>query len=121
MYAGLAAACTIVVVSLSPFMYKHFINPGYREALKYLFIICIGYFLWCISYFFYSFLLFYKDKKKIFWLALTSMVVSLSLNYLFINKWHESGAAFSILISYSIVLLITMAFTRKFWSKFLFK
>lgn len=120
LYAGLAAAGTIVVIGISPYMFKHFINPRYYEALSYLFIICIGYLIWCVSYFFYSFLLYYKDKKKIFWLSFLSIITSLSLNYLFISRWQARGAAFSILVSYSIVLILTMAFTRKFWSKFLF-
>ncbi|MBS1928801.1 MAG: polysaccharide biosynthesis C-terminal domain-containing protein [Bacteroidetes bacterium] len=120
LYGGLAAAGTLLVISLSPFMFKHFINPRYNEALRYLFLICMGYFLWCVSYFFYSFLLFYKDKKKIFWLSLSSMIVSLTMNYLLINRWGADGAAMSILCSYAVVLVLTMIFTRKFWSKFLF-
>jgi len=120
LYAGLSVGVTILIIVLSPFMFKHFIHPRYNEALRYLFLICIGYFIWCVSYFFYSFLLFYKDKKKIFWLSLCSMAVSLSMNYLLITRWHAGGAALSILCSYVIVLLLTMLFTRKFWLKFLF-
>lgn len=120
LYASLAAAGTIMVIALGPFMFKHFINPRYNEALRYLYLICIGYFLWCVSYFFYSFLLFYKDKKKIFWLSLCSIVISLSMNFLLINRWGADGAAMSILCSYAIVLILTMIFTRKFWTKFLF-
>ena len=34
-------------------LYHYFINEKYNPALKYVYLLCTGYFLWSVSYFFY--------------------------------------------------------------------
>jgi len=120
LYAGSLAAGTLLIISLTPLMYYGFINEKYHPALKYNYLLATGYFLWTVSYFFYSYLLYNKRKRKIFLLSLSCIAISLMCNYFFIRQWRDFGAAFSVLICYLLVFLLTLAFTKEFWSKFLF-
>ncbi len=121
LYLAANTAMTLIIIVLIPFIYNHFINPKYHAALTYSYILCIGYFLWAISYFFYSFLLYYKRKRKILALSLCNIVVSLSCNYFFISRWHAKGAATGVCLCYLIVFIITLLFTRQYWKHFLDK
>lgn len=110
--------CMLIgIVLFTPVVYKYFINVSYHDGLKYLYLIVVGYFFWGIAYFFYSFLLFYKQKLKILLLATSGILLSLVFNKIFILKYGEWGAAFSIFLSYFIFLGVTMIFTFKYLRK----
>ena len=107
-YVGFCFATLVGIILITPILYKYFINSKYFPGLHYLFLIAIGYLFWNISSFFYSFMLFKKQKKKIILLALLSIVVSLTSNYLFIKHWSSMGAAISICVSYFLIFIITL-------------
>jgi O-antigen/teichoic acid export membrane protein len=119
-YVYATLSCTVVVIVLTPLIYKYFINMKYHSSLKYSYIICMGYFFWTITYFFYSFLLYDKRKKKIAILSLCCMATSVCFQYFFIRQWQAMGAAFAVFTSYFVVLMITLFFTREYWQHFLF-
>ena len=112
-YAGCSFATLLGVIIFTPVLYKYFINSIYYPGLKYMYLIAIGYFLWSISYFFYSFILYNKQKKKILFLSLASICISLICNYIFIKQWNAKGAAISVCISYFMVLVVTLLASYK--------
>ncbi|MGN6339539.1 MAG: lipopolysaccharide biosynthesis protein [Ginsengibacter sp.] len=107
-YFYFAFSSLLCIIAFTPLLYKYFINEKYYPGLSYLYLVAIGYFFWNINYFFYSFLLYKKNKKKIFLLSLFSIAISIGSNYVFIKNWHSQGAAFSVLISFFLVLLVTL-------------
>ncbi len=107
-YCTFAFSILLGILALTPVLYKHFINQMYYPGLTYLYLIVMGYFFFNITYFFYSFLLYKKQKRKIIWLSLVSISISLVSNYFFIKKWQEEGAAFSVFISFFLVLVVTL-------------
>ena len=111
---------SLLIVIFTPLLYHYFINAKYHPALRYIYILCAGYFLWSVTYFFYSFLLYYKKKRKILGLSFLGIVISLGCNYFFIPKWQDYGAALATLLGYFIVLILTLIFTKEYWMKFLF-
>ncbi len=119
LYVGVMAGGTLLVVIFTQLLYHMFINEKYYPALKYIYMLCAGNFLWAISYFFYSFLLYHKQKKKILALSFCCIVISLVLNYIFIKKWNDEGAAIAGLICYFMVLILTLIFTKEYWKNFL--
>lgn len=119
-YLGVMAAGALAIIVMTPILYHLFINERYHPALHYSYILCIGYFFWTIGYFFYSFLLYHKQKRKILYLSLCCIIVSLLCNYFFIRQWKETGAAFAVFTCYFIVLILTLIFTKEYWQKFLF-
>lgn len=110
---------SLLIVVLTPVLYHYFINEKYHAALRYIYLLCTGYFLWSVAYFFYSFLLYNKQKKKILLLSCLSIIVSLTCNYFFIRRWSDYGAALSTAVSYLVVLILTLIFTAEHWKQFL--
>lgn len=117
-YFLILTAGTLLTIVFTPLLYHLFINDRYHDALRYNFLLCIGSYLWGITYFFYSFLLFYKEKRKLLLLSLCCIAVSLCSNYLLIKSGGAYGAAVSVCIAYLIVFIITLFFTRPYWKRF---
>lgn len=107
-YFSFALVVLIAIISFTPFLYNHFINEKYSAGLNYLFLIATGYFFWNITYFFYAFLLYKKHKRKLIFLSITSIIISLVSNYLFIKNSGAHGAALSVFVSFLLVLIVTL-------------
>lgn len=120
LYAGIMVACLVLILIATPVAYKYFIHEKYHRALSFVPYLCLGCFVWAITYFFYSSMLFFKEKKKIFSISVFSIVASLTMNYFFIRQWQELGAAQSFLISYILVLLATLVINSGFIKKIFF-
>ncbi len=119
-YIALMTAGLLLLLLFVPFAYKFMVHKDYLPGLDYYYLICIGYYLWTIAYLFFSFLLYYKHKRKIIGLSAAFACISLTSNYFFIKNMGSTGAAISVFCSYLIVLMITLFFTRKQMS-FIFK
>jgi O-antigen/teichoic acid export membrane protein len=119
-YLTVMLSGTVAFIGFTPLLYKYFINSKYYPALHYIYFLGIGYFFWTITYYFYSFLLFYKQKKRILILSLTYIAISFGSNYFFISNWGSLGAAISVCISYFIILIITLIAVRKYISQIFF-
>jgi len=104
----------ILFISFASLFYHLFINIKYHEALKYIYFIAAGYFFWTLASILYSFLLYYKEKKTIIIHSVLCMIVILTSNYYFINKWLAYGAAVAVMVGYFIVLFITIIATKKY-------
>jgi len=120
-YTMAMAGATLGLIFITPLIYHFFINSIYLPALDYFYLFCIGYFLWSVSYFFFAFLLFHKEKAKILLLSLSSIIVSIILNYFFISRWLAWGGAFSVCISCIFIFFLTISVTWKEARKVLFK
>jgi O-antigen/teichoic acid export membrane protein len=112
-YAGSGLLALVAILLVTPFLYKYFINARYLPGLDYLYLILSGYFFWNLTKFFYSFLLFKKQKRKILFLSLISIGISLGSNFFFIKGYGIKGAAISVCTSYLIVLIITLIASHK--------
>jgi O-antigen/teichoic acid export membrane protein len=117
-YIRLMCLALVVLVCLTPLAY-HFINSKYHAALSYIYLIYVGYFLWAVSYFFYSFLLYFKQKRKLLGLSLLSIAISLVLNYFMIKYFGAFGGAVAVVSTYFMVLILTLIFTKPYWKKLL--
>lgn len=103
-----------LILACTPFLYHYCINHKYLPGLQYIFLLGLGNFLWGIIYYFYSFLLFYKQKRKILMLSVFTIVISLITNYFFISRWGAFGAATATTIAYFIALCVTLIAVRKY-------
>lgn len=104
----------ILFISFASIFYHLFINFKYHEALKYIYFIAAGYFFWTLASILYSFLLYYKEKRQIIIHSVLCMIVTIASNYYFIKKWSAFGAGIAVMVSYFIVLLITLIVTKKY-------
>ena len=118
-YLVIMISGSLLVLLAIPLAYHWLINARYYPALDYVYLLCIGCFLWAITYFFYSFLLYHKEKKRLIILSVAALLVSLTMNYMFISRMGAMGAALANSISYAVVLIITLVVTAPYWKKFL--
>lgn len=112
-YAGTLLLGTLAVIIATPFAYSVMLKESYLPGLKYFYFICIGNFFWSISYFFYAFMLYHKQKRKILFASLLSILTSVTVNYFFIKNNGGFGAAAAICFIYFVVLMITLLFVKK--------
>lgn len=112
-YVGNCFILLICVLTLTPVLYKYFINSSYYPGLKYFYLIATGYFFWSVTYFFYTFMFYKKHKKMILLLSVISIFISLTNNYFSIKNGHTYGAALSVCISYFLVLVVTVSANLK--------
>lgn len=112
-YAGAMLLATLFIIAAIPFVYHLGLRPSYNPGLSYYYFICAGYFLWSLSIFFYPFMFYHKSKKKLMLVSLSSIIVCIAAQYLFIKNFDTMGAAISICIVYFINLIITIITLHK--------
>lgn len=115
-YAASCITILVGIVTITPVLYKYFINSSYHPGLKYMYLIAIGYFFWSITNFFYSYMIYHKQKRKIILISLIAIGINLITHYFFIKKWNAQGAAISVSLSYFLVLVTTILFSFKYVS-----
>lgn len=116
-YVVVMCAGTLLMIVVTPLLYHFFIHEKYHSALRYIYLVCIGNFLWAVNYFFYSFFFFSKHKRKLLLLSVSSIIISTAFNYFLIKKYLAMGAAWATLLSYALVLLVTLMLAGKHVSK----
>ncbi len=116
-YVSVMASAFVLLAAFVPVAYHLFINKTYWPGISYYYFLSAGYFFWAITFFLYTFLFYYKQKKKLFTLAIISIAISVGSNYFFIKNMGTRGAAISVCCSYFLVLLLAIFFTRPFWEK----
>lgn len=116
-YVKVMAVVTFLVIAVIPFVYKFLINNRYYSAVSYFYLIALGYFIWTITSFFHTFLLFYKEKRKMLQLSLLSIVISVPSIYFFTNRMGATGTATGIFLSYCITFILTLFFVKNYIQK----
>lgn len=104
-----AAICTGVVV----FAYYFLINRLYLSGLPYFFIVAASSFIWALNYFLFLFLLYYKKKRTILYVALISITCSIIINIVLVKNYLILGDALSGLINTLIFSGIIVVVVRK--------
>ncbi|MDE3211832.1 MAG: polysaccharide biosynthesis C-terminal domain-containing protein, partial [Bacteroidota bacterium] len=118
-YLSIMVFAYVTLWFVIPVVYHLCINERYWPGIHFYYLLSTGYFFWTLTTFLYSFLIYDKAKKKIFMLALSATLISLSSNYWFIRHYGAMGASVSVCLSYFLVLLIVILFTRSYWWKIL--
>ena len=114
-YFSIMAFTFVALLLCVPVIYHIFINSTYWPGIRYFFFLSTGYFFWTIAVFMYTFLLYHKQKMKLFLQALSIIAISLASNYLFINAMGSMGAAISVCCSYGTVMLLAFIATKRYW------
>jgi O-antigen/teichoic acid export membrane protein len=101
--------CVVVVL----FAYAFVINKVYSKGIMYFFIVAIGSYIWNLNNYIFLFLLYHRQKKKILYISLLSIVFSLSINIYLVKKFLILGDAFASLIGTVIFVVLTCLFSYK--------
>jgi len=117
-YLSIMGLAYLALLVLVPLLYHLFINSSYWPGIPFYYLLSLGYLFWTVTAFLYSFLLYYKQKRKLLLVAVCSILISLVSNYLFIRHLGASGAAISVCCCYFAVMMLTFVITRNYWRHF---
>ncbi|NOT51430.1 MAG: oligosaccharide flippase family protein [Chitinophagaceae bacterium] len=112
----LACAATVGLIFIGiPFLFNFFISGEYAGAKKYAYLLCAGYFMWGIYNAFQAYLLYLQKNREIMLIAILGMVISLSLNFFFVKQYGAEGAAYTSMITYTIMAAASFWLVRKYY------
>ncbi len=105
----------LALVIFTPIAYHYFIGRQFVEGLPYFFLLVTGNGIWCIAFFLYSFLLYYKAKRKIFFLSFSTILISMMVNNILIKLYGEMGAAISAIVNCTYIFALILFATRRYF------
>ena len=109
MLTAVAIPCILLVL----FLYYNVINKIYLPGVPLFFIVALSSFIWQLNNYLFIFLLYYKAKRKIFLLALISVVTSIVVNTIMVKNFLIIGDALASLINTCIFSVLVYLFIRK--------
>ena len=109
MLTVVAVPCMLLVL----FLYYNVINKIYLPGVPLFFIVALSSFIWQLNNYLFIFLLYYKAKRKIFLLALISVITSVIVNTIMVKNFLIIGDALASLINTSIFSVLLYLFIRK--------
>jgi O-antigen/teichoic acid export membrane protein len=99
-YIG-ALVCLIVALYLGiPLIFEWFIDEKYKVAQYYSYVLTAGYFMWGIYNAFLGYLVYFGKTRQIFYMSITGMALSITLNLLLVPTFGAWGAATSSAFTY---------------------
>ena len=113
-YIRIMAATMIVVLIGIPFAYHFVINSKYQSGIDYYYFLVAGFFLWSISTYIFTFLVYYREKRKLVILSLLIIALSIGCSYFLTGLYGVTGAALGVFMSNVLALLLTSIFARKY-------
>lgn len=101
-------------IALAPKIINFIYNPSYTPSILafQILIVMAGIVFLCGP--FHYMLIVANQQKKLFYLTLTGAVVNVILNFLFIPRWSLYGAALATVITYFLLLILYLLFTKYF-------
>jgi O-antigen/teichoic acid export membrane protein len=112
---GLMIFAGIILLAISPLIYKYFINIKYHSSIGLLpfFIAC--YVIWTGHMFFIPIIYFLKKNKYLYGISITTIAISLISSYFAITKYGIIGACYSNLISFSFLTALFFVITQRIY------
>lgn len=99
---------SIILGFLTQYIFKFMIDVKFSNAINLVYPLIIGMFFWGIYNHFVSFLMYKKKNNIIGVISIIGLIVNLILNYFFILKYQEIGAAYATLISYLLISIFVV-------------
>jgi len=91
-------------------------TPNYYEGAKIMPFIALGVFFLGLNQRFGAGLSFYKKTHFFMFSLIIASGINIGLNFLFIQKYGYMAAAVTTLVSYGVLLLLTIIFSRRFYT-----
>jgi O-antigen/teichoic acid export membrane protein len=115
----------ILLYVVTPIIFKFFIDPKFHASQQFIFIISLGSAIGGM-YFLVANYIFYEKKTYILsWITISNGIISVLLNMFLIKKYGAWGAAYTFLISNTILFISVWILSNKIypmpWLKFVFK
>ncbi len=112
----LATGVMVIMLLLGThLLFRFFIGKEFRGGQEFAYYLISGYFMWGVYNAFLAYLLFYGKNRLVFYLSLTGMICSVILNFCLVPRYGAYGAAITSLITYTIMGLLCIRVTWKYF------
>jgi O-antigen/teichoic acid export membrane protein len=105
-YFAVSLVAIILVLLVTPFVFKWFIGNDFQDGQKYAMLLTLAYIPWALYQSLMPVLLYFRQNKFIMMTSLIGMGVSLLSNFLLVKSFGAMGAAITMFIVNSILMLI---------------
>ncbi|HNO01015.1 MAG TPA: oligosaccharide flippase family protein [Chitinophagaceae bacterium] len=113
---AVAAASGLLVIGI-PVLFRYFLGAKYAGAEKYALLLVIGCFMWGVYNAFQAYLIYIHKKGLILSLAIVGMFVSMLTNYFLVKKYGTVGAAYSSILTYTLMAVSCFLMVQKYFIK----
>lgn len=111
-------ACAVIVGGMFialPLLFRFFIGAKFHDAMPYAYILTGGYFMWGIYNAFFGYLIYINKSRQMLYTSVAGMCISLTLNFFMVPAYGAKGAAYTSIITYSVMALICYLYVRKYF------
>ncbi len=112
------AACAVVIGMLFlgvPLLFRWFIGDDFRSAQKYVYILGGGYFMWGVYNALLPYLIYLRKNRQVMYISVVGMIASLAANFILVPDLGARGAAFTSVITYTIMAILSIVLIRKYY------
>jgi len=111
---AVAAAAVLLFIGI-PVLFRYFLGAKYAGAENYAYLLCIGCFMWGVYNAFQGYLIYIHKKGLILYLAIFGMLTSLLTNYFFVKKYGTVGAAYSSILTYTLMAVCCYLMVHRYF------
>ncbi|MEP1094457.1 MAG: polysaccharide biosynthesis C-terminal domain-containing protein [Cyclobacteriaceae bacterium] len=105
----------LILSTLAPIFYSHFIENAFESGLKYVVWTGLSYVFWGIYLVFSGYIYYLKKTYILAYMALFNVTINLGLNYILIAKFGTIGASYATCISYFLVAIFTILISNRIY------
>lgn len=107
-----------VINGLKNIIFNLFFDDKLKAGLQYVFWISVGYSFMGVFKVFSGYLFYLKKFKLISIISISSAILNLILNYLFIKYWGVMGVAYATALTMFIFMIVVFLFVKKYFYHF---
>lgn len=103
----------ILLIIFTVLVYRFLLKESYSRHIHYFFILCASSFIWSVTNIFLQYIIFNKSKKIIAQLAVISIIIAFSVNYLAATYFDITWLCTGQVLINLLVLAITLFYNKK--------
>jgi len=112
----LAIAAIIVGLFIGmPLLFRYFIGEKFKDGRIFAYYLSGAYFMWAIYNAFLVYLLFHGKNRRVLYLSLAGMLISITLNFVLVPLQGAYGAAITSIVTYTIMAALGIIYSWKYF------
>ncbi|MCB0284693.1 MAG: oligosaccharide flippase family protein [Calditrichaeota bacterium] len=115
-FGGISAAMMIILIVVTPFIFKYFVGQTFRPGQRYAINLVIAFFFWALYNMLLPFLLSSRRNKLIMFISIIGMLLSVTLNFFFVKKFGALGATYTSLTVFATMFVITLISVHRIYN-----
>ncbi len=112
-YCGAMLLTLFAVIAFTLIVYHFILKTTYLPYLRYFYVLSISSFIWTVSNILLQYIVFKKNGKVIFLIALSAISISVAVNYLTSNYFDVNWLSFGQILINLLMLLMIVFFNKK--------